>query len=462
ALELLLSDHAGECRAPCQHACPLGLDVPNMIRQVAAGRYQDAIVTVRKDVPLPAVLGRLCPEFCERACRRGVVDEPASICLLKRYVADNDLASPLPYVPPRKPNSGKRVAIVGAGPAGLSAAYFLLQQGHACTLYDSQEKAGGTLLEIPEDQMPREVLDAEIEIIKKLGARFEPNTTIGLQRTLAELRRDYDAVLIAVGRLEPDQARRLGLRVAEDELHINERTHETEQRGVFAAGDVVRMHAQPVRAVAAGKAAAVGIDQYLRGASITGSPKLFTLRMARPRPEEIAAMAADASAAGRIVPSNFAAGLTDEQAQAEARRCLHCDCRKLETCRLRKYAEIYGADASRYRGERRKTARVLQHPSIIYEPGKCILCRLCVQIAEQAGEPLGLALVGRGFDTRVAVPFNESLAKALTVAAGRCVEACPTGALAWRTDETPRSEAQGSRFVTGRPGGQDARPTLQG
>jgi len=203
---------------------------------------------------------------------------------------------------------------------------------------------------------------------------------------------------------------------------------------VFAAGDVVRRHAQPVHAVASGKAAATCVDQYLRGGPVTGSRKLSTLPLGRPRAEEIAARAAEASSAGRVVPREAAAGLTDEEAQAEARRCLHCDCHKLETCRLREYAEMYGADARRYHGERRRTERLLQHPDIVFEPGKCILCRLCVQITEQAGEPLGLALLGRGFDTRVSVPFNESLAEALTVAAARCVDACPTGALAWRAE----------------------------
>lgn len=110
-----------------------------------------------------------------------------------------------------------------------------------------------------------------------------------------------------------------------------------------------------------------------------------------------------------------------------------CDCTKRDICRLRKYAAAYGADAGRYRGVRRKLARQYHHPEVAYEPGKCILCGICIQLARQAGEPLGLTFVGRGFDVRVDVPFDEALEAALRTAARRCAGACPTGALTLRT-----------------------------
>ena len=171
ALDLLLSDHAGECRAPCQNTCPTHMDIPLMLRQVAAGDIQAAIATVKHDIPLPAVLGRVCPELCEHACRRGAVDGAASICLLKRHVADQDLASGSPYLPRCEPSNGKRVAIVGAGPAGLASAFHLLQRGYACTLFDEGGQAGGRLrTEFDETQLPRDVLDSEIGVIEKSAA----------------------------------------------------------------------------------------------------------------------------------------------------------------------------------------------------------------------------------------------------------------------------------------------------
>jgi NADH dehydrogenase/NADH:ubiquinone oxidoreductase subunit G len=123
---------------------------------------------------------------------------------------------------------------------------------------------------------------------------------------------------------------------------------------------------------------------------------------------------------------------TDEQARDESARCLHCDCRKADNCKLRQYSQSHEAKTSRYKGQRRSFVQIYQHPDVIYEPGKCIHCGLCISTAEQAGEKLGLTFVGRGFDVRVAVPFDRSMTEALKHAASQCVSVCPTGALAFK------------------------------
>jgi len=435
ALELLLSDHLGDCMGPCQVICPAGMNIPLMIRQIAEGLLRDAIATVKKDIALPAVLGRICPRPCERGCRRAVFDEPVSICLLKRYVADMDLQSAHPYLPVCKPSQGKQVAIVGAGPAGLAAAYYLQQDGFDCTIFDEHERPGGMLrYAVSQQQLPPDVLEAEIVLIEKLGVKFRCRTRVGDILSIEDLRRDFDAVFIAVGELKLGDPPKvgMGLKLGPDGIAINGKTYQTSLAGVFAGGDCVRKRRLAVRAVADGKEAAVSISQYLSGQVVTGAIKAFNIHIGKLKNGEIENFIACGSKAHRQMPFREGEGLADQQAREEASRCLHCDCRKAEICKLRQYAQDYEAKPNQYKGERRLFEQHTEHPEVIYEPGKCICCGLCVQIAAQAGETLGLSFVGRGFDVRVVVPFGRSIAEGLKHAATQCVAACPTGALAFK------------------------------
>jgi len=431
ALELLLSDHLGDCIAPCQRTCPAHMDIPKMIRQVTAGDLRGAIVTVKRDIALPAVLGRICPEVCERACRRGRIDGSVGICLLKRYVADADLGSGDSYLPPCKPATGKKVAVVGAGPAGLSAAYYLLQAGYACALLDDHDRPGGMLrYGVEQNKLPRDVLDAEIAVIEKLGAEFTGRTRIGHDVSIEDLRKDFDAVLVATGSLSQEGVNWLGIPADEQRLRTKAETHETPLAGVFAAGGVAhRGKRLAVRSVADGKASALAIDRYLSGLSLAGPPKPFTTRIGKLTDAELSEFMAGATRTGRTTVAE-GAGYSEPQARLEASRCLGCDCAKPNDCKLRTYSQAYGASAVRYPTEHRVFKRYDQHSQVVYEPGKCIACGLCIQIAEDAGEPLGLTFVGRGFDVRVGVPFDHTIAEGLTLVAERCAQACPTGALA--------------------------------
>jgi len=455
ALELLLSDHLGDCLGPCQVTCPAGMNIPLMIRQIAAARLRDAIVTVKKDIALPAVIGRICPAPCEKACRRAAFDEPVSICLLKRYVADVDLQSLTPYLPACKPpllscesKKGGRVAIIGAGPAGLAAAYYLRQDGFDCTIFDEHDEPGGMLrYGVSPERLPRDVLASEIASIMRLGVEFRGRRRIGDRLSIAEVRKQFDAVFVATGELKPGDAESLGLEASGDGINVDAKTYATNVQGVFAGGDAVRKRRLVVRAVADGKEAAVAICQYLTGQRVTGPSKAFNTRIGKLVEGEIDAFVAGASSAARARPSQEAGGFTDEQARIESGRCLHCDCRKAESCKLRQYAQEYEARPNRYKpapstgsgqapsevegSARRLFVQHTQHPDIIYEPGKCIDCGLCIKIAAQAGEKLGLTFVGRGFNVRVAVPFDGQLSEALKTAARQCVAACPTGALAF-------------------------------
>ncbi len=425
ALELLLSDHVGDCMGPCHTICPAKMNIPLMLRQIAAGQLADAIITVKRDIALPAILGRVCPAPCEKGCRRAALDQPVSICLLKRYVADVDLASDQPHLPPCEPTKYKKVAIVGAGPAGLAAAWHLLQKGYSCTIFDDHDAPGGMLrFSLSEAELPRDVIDAEVALIQKLGASFRYRTRIGRDLSLETLQKDFDAVFLATGQNSAQHW-------AEDEpFEIDSATYATSLPGVFAGGGIIRKQRLAVRAVADGKEAAHSIDGFLFNNTISAPEKPFNHRMGKLLDGEIELFATQARNKGPAATVEKGQGFTREQAISQSQRCLHCDCRKPDSCKLRKCAEVYAASSTTYKAPRRHFAIADNHPEIIYEPGKCIRCGLCIQIAAQHKERLGLAFIGRGFNVKVAPPFDKTLAQALKRTAQKCAAACPTGALA--------------------------------
>jgi hypothetical protein len=433
ALELLLSDHVGDCMGPCQVACPAGMDIPLMIRHIEAGRYDKAIEVIKEHIALPAVTGHICPTPCEKVCRRGQIDEPVPICLLKRYAAELDLAETAPYKPAVSPSRNKQVAIVGAGPAGLSAAYYLQRDGISCTVFDDQGEPGGMLrYGVPEQDLPRSVLNAEIEQILRLGVVFKQQARVGRDLTLKQLLETFDAVFLGIGNTTAKDLEMLGFDSGHERLRVKQYTYQTDIPGVFAGGDVRRRLRLTARSLGDGKEAAVSIAQFLKGEPVTGLMRPFNSRMGKLEPEELLELAGPTGTSDPIQPLDRHKGLVEEQARHEATRCLHCDCREASSCRLRIYAQEYGAKATRFRGERRPFVRVDEHPDLVYEPGKCISCGICVRITEKQQEKLGLTFIGRGFDVKVAVPFNQSIKEGLTKTAHEVVKACPTGALAFK------------------------------
>ena len=199
-LEMLLSEHCGDCLGPCALACPAGCNIPGFVNRIAAQDNDEAIRIIKETIPFAFALGCICPAPCEDVCRRGEFDEAISICVLKRFAAEQDLKKDKPYVPDLPPDSGYSVAIVGAGPAGLTAAYYLRQQGHRVTVYEAHEKPGGMLrYGIPAYRLPNEDLDAEIATITALGIDIKCNEALGRDFTTEDLAEEYDAVFLAIG-----------------------------------------------------------------------------------------------------------------------------------------------------------------------------------------------------------------------------------------------------------------------
>lgn len=200
ALELLMSDHVGDCRPPCSLNCPAGTDCQGYIGMVANGQLKQAAKLIKDVFPFPSSIGRICPHPCETACRRGLIGDPVSIAYIKAYIGDKDLESEHPYVKPIEPDTGHTVAIIGGGPAGLTAGYQLRSKGHKVTIYDAMPKMGGMLrYGIPEYRLPKAILDKEIALIEGMGIEMIHNVSVGTDISFQYIRENYDAVLVAAG-----------------------------------------------------------------------------------------------------------------------------------------------------------------------------------------------------------------------------------------------------------------------
>lgn len=590
-LELLLSNHVGDCRPPCVQACPAQTDCQGYVGLIANGEYGAALELVKDKIALPASLGRVCPHPCEKECRRGLIDEPISIQMLKRFVADTDLMDDEIFLPECEPDTGKSVAVIGGGPMGLSAAYFLRQMGHAVTIFESMPKAGGMLrYGIPEYRLPKEVLDMEIATIQQIGVEIVTNTKVGVDIPFETIRADYDAVLLGIGawvstgvgckgedadgviggidflrKVVRNEEIKLGEKVAivgggntamdacrtavrlgakevyniyrrtkaempADQLEIEEAEEEgvifknltnpievvsdetghvkqvilqvmelgepdasgrrrpvpvegktetididnmilaigqavdaklfdvektrkggiaydpdtfmTSIPGVFAGGDCGNDKISiAVEAIADARKAVEVIDAYLYGEAVKYekpfiverddiTEKTFEDRERQCRPEfEILSPDARKDNFTEVVP----AGFTAEQAEEEASRCLECGCHDYFECKLIDLANQYDVEPDRLAGEKNAIEFEDDHPFIVRDPNKCILCGLCVRVCDEVMGVGALGLVNRGFDTVVKPCLEKPLAESGCVSCGQCVSVCPTGALQERT-----------------------------
>ena len=584
ALELLMSDHAGDCVGPCSINCPAHTDCQKYLAQIADKDYAGAVATIKEKVPLPASIGRVCPHPCETACRRQHVEEPISIAFLKAFAADRVLEAGKHVLGEAGAPTGKTVGIVGGGPAGLTAAYQLSLLGHKVTIYDKMPKMGGMLrYGIPEYRLPKAVLDLEISEIASLGVEMKNDCTLGVDVTLDSLREKHDAVLIANGAWKSSSIRcpgeelegvfggidflreialgnrpeigkktaivgggntamdacrsavRLGaeevsviyrrsraempaedveIKEAEEEgvvfrfltnpaqiigengkvsavklqvmelgepdergrrapvpvegefitlsldsiiiaagqkndpagfealettprgtIAADESSFRTGLEGVFAAGDTTNKGASiAVAAIAEANEAAKSIDAYLSGIEISFrepvlsekelSPEMFDREKA-PR----AVMPQRPAEERRNDFREINLGFSEEQAAAEASRCLSCGCHDYGKCKLIRYADEYRIDCKRLKGEHHPGFREERLVSIERDQGKCILCGLCVRVCETQAKKGILGLVGRGFKTVIKPEFNDPAAIIDCSGCRLCAENCPTGAL---------------------------------
>ncbi len=200
ALELLISDHYADCEAPCKVACPDHVDIQSYVAAIANGQYHEAVRIIKETLPMPLSIGRVCPAFCEKECRRTIVEEAVAIRQLKRHASDMDLLDVWQWVPEKAEKKDKKVAVIGAGPSGLTCGYYLSNSGYDVDVFESAPEAGGWLrYGIPEYRLPKEILDKEIELMCTNGMKIHTNKEVGSVLGLSQLSKEYDAVYMAIG-----------------------------------------------------------------------------------------------------------------------------------------------------------------------------------------------------------------------------------------------------------------------
>lgn len=439
ALELLLSDHIGDCEAPCSLACPAGMNIPLMNRLIGQGKFTEALKIVKEDIALPYILGYICPAPCEKACRRKQIDEAVSVCLLKRatarYGIDEQAGSDTGNT--HGMQSGKNVAIIGSGPAGMAAAYYLSLKGHRCTIFDKSAEPGGTLrYSIPEEVLPKQIIDREADILRSTGVSFRMNMLVTGDMFRTQIKDAFDAVILATGDISAFSHLNGIAALSKSGFQVNEKDMITSAEGVFACGSALRAHKMAVRSMAQGKTTAESVHNYLLNRKYEKPEKMFNSRFDKLLEPEFDEYLKESIRTGRTAPSEgYIEGFSKVDAIREALRCLHCDCRKKSDCKLRIFSDEYNADRKKYQiNDRKLLTKEMQHDLVVFEPEKCIKCGLCVEISGTEGEKYGLAFEGRGFDVHISSPIGYTFNEGISHTAGKCVSACPTGALAFKSD----------------------------
>ena len=433
-LELLLSEHVGDCEAPCQRLCAIHSEIPKMIREIKDEQFEEAIATVREDMAIPSILERFCNAPCEKGCRRAQHDDGVSIRHLTRFIADWDLKRETPYLPPVRESTGKKIAIVGSGATGLSAAYYLTREGQACTVFEKSEQVGGRLRhsdDFDQSLMEDWVIDGEVRVLKLMGVDFKTGRTLGGELSLESLQADFDAVVLTLGATDNEALETIGIPVTEKGIKINPKTAMTGVKGVFAAGNLVKAKMPILKSVQVAKQMAMCASQHANGEPISGIVEMYNHMMGRLQEGEIDIFVTGTDPIARVVPENLEVeGYDLADAKLEGGRCMHCDCRASHDCSLRIYSDEYSAKQTMFKGEQRAYySHVNQNAGAVYESGKCIKCGLCVQVTQKEGEDYGFTFVGRGFDVTAGVSLDKTLSEGLEKVADEVVEACPTGAL---------------------------------
>ena len=311
--------------SPCTATCPLHCNAHGYVALISQGKFKEALERVREKLPFPGILAYACAHPCERECKRIEKDRPISICHLKRFLVDHVEEPEFEFTPPEE--KGKKIAIVGGGPSGLTAAYDLRKMGYSVTLFESKNELGGLLIcGFPSYRLPRQVVKKDLSVIEKMGIEVRLNAQVGKDISPETLYQSYDTIFIAGGIAGVEsilQALKGLKKTRGGTIQVNSISLETGVKGVFAGGDMVTGPGTIVESMAHGRKAAISIDRYLRGEDLiqgreSEGTQISPLRSLLPYSKRM-----ERETLPNMVKP-LSPGLTMEEAMEEARRCLNC------------------------------------------------------------------------------------------------------------------------------------------
>lgn len=384
----------GEGPANCVGRCPLRVDARRYVQLAKEGKFQDALQVVREQLPFPGVLGYVCAHPCELHCKRIDEDSPIRVRDIKRFLAEREEGPPQ-HIVDREPDRPQKIAVVGAGPGGLTAAHDLRRKGYQVTVYEREEQIGGCLTyKIPEYRLPRRVVERDLSVIEALGIDVRTGVTFGDDVDLDQLRREYDAVLLLVGYDGGMELMRAGDWPLEpsnrDTVGVDPLTCETGVEGVFAAGDAVSGPATVVIAMSLGRRAAESAHRFLDGQDLRAdreppTPRrlLWTLEideLERRRRERTPMMLQPATEP-----------MSEEEVLAEGERCLDCQCGLcVDDCEfLAKHCEMSPKELAR------KVKSGLLEDEVLKVVYSCNVCELCKTVCPEDLDTGALMLEAR-------------------------------------------------------------------
>lgn len=385
-LELLLSNHAADCEGPCQTACPTHFDIPVMLEQLSRDNPDAALATVLKRLALPVTLGHICPAPCEKICRRTAVDAPVSICAAKRFAGEQGR-----FQPATVSETGKRVVVVGSGPTGLAAAFYLRLQGHTCHIIEATPGVGDVLLKHLAGRLPPAALEKDIARLRQVGVTWslgKPVTPTDAPRILAEC----DGLVLAAGTTSAPLAEALGISLQKGLVAADRNTFQTANPKVFAGGAAIQSCKIAVVACAHGRAIAENLGSWMTSGRLAQQPPdRFRSSAGKSVRENLAGLLVEVEDGSRYLPPAGGAqpaALAADSVRYESARCLRCACYKKETCHFRDLCTGSQAKAT-LQGVRTQAVRVHVQPDLLFEAAKCVLCGICVRTAAKMAAPCG-------------------------------------------------------------------------